>query len=81
MVCLCNDCCHVHNGHTRDKHVTTEIPASQNGFGAGNWIVKSAFKRYFLKQDELHSSLDKQRIDRPLGACLLFIKKKTDNSY
>ena len=60
-----------------------KIPASQTGFGEANWIVKSAFKEYFLKQGELSSSLDKwRRINSALGACLLLNKqKKMDNSH
>lgn len=46
MVCLCNGCCHVHKGHTRDKHVTAVSPASQIGFMEANWVVKSALKKY-----------------------------------
>lgn len=37
-----------------DTHVTAENPCQTGWFGEAKWIVKSAFKEYFLNQDISH---------------------------
>ena len=49
MVCLCNDCCHVHNGHTSDKHVTTENPCQSDWVWGSQLDSKKCIQRTFLK--------------------------------